>query len=141
MDTGLLIRWGQILPGREDAAIALFEESVTYFLSLMENGKITSFEPFLFTMADVEEEQGFFLVKGAVPEIFALMDSDEYKTFMTKANLLLRPPASEHDERRRRRDPAAGAVRKGPGGPAHLTRLPAHERRYGPEAVDLGTLT
>ncbi len=89
MDTGLLIRWGQILPGREDSAIALFDESVNYFLSLLENGKITSFEPFLFTMADLEEEQGFFLVKGPVPDIFALMDSDEYKTFMTKANLLL----------------------------------------------------
>ncbi len=34
----------------------------------MENGKITSFEPFLFTMADLEEEQGFFLVKGPVPD-------------------------------------------------------------------------
>lgn len=89
MDIGLLIRWGQILPGREDSAIALFEESVIYYLSLLENGKITSFEPFLFTMADLEEEQGFFLVKGPVPEIFALMDSDEYKTFMTKANLLV----------------------------------------------------
>jgi len=89
MDAGLLIRWGQILPGREDQALTLFDESVNYFLSLIESGRITAFEPFLFTISDFEEEQGFFIVKGPVAEIFSLMDSDEYKTFVTKANLLL----------------------------------------------------
>ena len=89
MDTGLLIRWGQILQGREDQALALFDETVAYFLGLLENKKISSFEPCLFSMSDFEEEQGFFLVKGPVADIFALMDSNEYKTFMTKGNLVL----------------------------------------------------
>lgn len=89
MDIGLFIRWGQILPGREDQALALFDEAVTYYLGLLEKGSISSFEPCLFTMADLEEEQGFFLVKGPVAAIFSLMDSDDYKTFMTKANLVV----------------------------------------------------
>jgi hypothetical protein len=89
MDIGLMIRWGQIIPGREDQALALFDEAVTYYLGLLETRKITAFEPCLFSMADLEEEQGFFLVKGPVADIFALMDSDEYQTFMTKANLLV----------------------------------------------------
>ena len=89
MDTGLIIRWGQILQGREDQALALFDESVAYYLGLLEAGKITSFEPCLFSMSDLEEEQGFFLVKGPVADIFALMDSDDYKTFLTKANLVV----------------------------------------------------
>jgi hypothetical protein len=89
MDIGLLIRWGQILPGREDAALKLFDETSTYFLSLVEGGKVTSFEPFLFTMSDFEEEQGFFVIKGPIAEIFALMDSEEYKDLVTKGHLLL----------------------------------------------------
>lgn len=89
MDIGLLIRWGQIIPGREDQALALFDESVAYYLGLLEQGKISSFEPCLFSMSDLEEEQGFFLVKAPVADMFALVDSDEYKGFMTKAQMLV----------------------------------------------------
>ena len=89
MDTGMLIRWGSVVPGREVQALALFEETVSYYGRLIEAGKLTSFEPFLFSTSDFDTEQGFFILKGPVTEIFSVMDSDEYKTLVTKANLLL----------------------------------------------------
>lgn len=89
MDTGLMIRWGPVQAGREDQALALFNDTVNYFASLMESGKISGFEPYMFTVTDFEEEAGFFIVKGSFADIFALMDSDEYKSMVTKANLLL----------------------------------------------------
>jgi hypothetical protein len=89
MDTGLLIRWGSVIPGREEQALALFDETITYFGSLIEAGKVTSFEPFLYGTSDFETEQGFFIVKGPVASIFETIDSDAYKSLMAKASLLL----------------------------------------------------
>lgn len=89
MDTGLIIRWGSVVPGREEQSLALFDETVTYFGGLIEAGKITSFEPFLYSTSDFEVEQGFFIIKGPIAEIFEVMDSDAYKTLVTKGNLLL----------------------------------------------------
>jgi hypothetical protein len=89
MDTGMLIRWGSVVPGREAQALAFFDETVAYYGTLLESGKLTSFEPFLFSSSDFDTEQGFFILKGPVAEMFSIMDSDEYKTLVTKANLLL----------------------------------------------------
>ena len=89
MDAGLLIRWGQVVPGREEQALALFTETVTFFETLKEGKKLSSYEPFMYSTADFAAETGFFVLKGPVTEIFGLMDSDAYKTLITKANLLL----------------------------------------------------
>jgi hypothetical protein len=89
MDIGLLIRWGSIIPGREAQALAFFDETVAYYGSLIEAGKLTSFEPFLFGSSDFDTEQGFFILKGPVTEVFSVMESDDYKTLVSKANLLL----------------------------------------------------
>jgi hypothetical protein len=89
MDTGVLIRWGSVVPGREVQALALFEETVAYYGRLIEAGKLTSFEPFLFSTSDFDTEQGFFILKGPVTEIFSVIDSEEYKTLLAKASMLL----------------------------------------------------
>jgi hypothetical protein len=89
MEAGLMIRWGAVQPGREEQALALFDETVGYYGSLIEAGRLTSFEPFFITTSDLETELGFFIAKGPVAEIFAVMDSDEHKSFVIKASLLL----------------------------------------------------
>lgn len=89
MDTGLLIRWGSVVSGREEQALALFDETVNYYARLLEAGKLTSFEPFMYETADFEKEQGFFLIKGPVAEIFSMIDSDAYKDLLAKAGLVL----------------------------------------------------
>lgn len=89
MDTGLLIRWGRPIAGREEPAVQLFEDSTKFLTDLASKGKISYFEPFLYSTSDLEDELGFFVVKGPVTEIFTLIDSEPYKTLVTKANLLL----------------------------------------------------
>ena len=89
METGLMIRWGKVIPGREEQALALFTEAVAYYEDLKKAGKLTSYEPFLRRTADFAVEQGFFILKGPVQEIFAIMESDAYKDFTTKGLLLL----------------------------------------------------
>lgn len=90
MDAGLMIRWGSVNPGREAPARALFDEAVTYYVGLLEAGKLTSFEPFLCETSDLEDQQGFFILKGPVAEIFAMIETDEYKDILTKATFMLR---------------------------------------------------
>lgn len=89
METGLMIRWGKVIPGREEQALALFTEVVAYYEGLKKEGKLSSYEPFLHRTADFGVEQGFFILKGPVQEIFAIMESDAFKGFTTKGLLLL----------------------------------------------------
>jgi hypothetical protein len=89
MEAGLMIRWGAVQSGREDQALALFDETVGYYGGLIEAGRLTSFEPFFLTTSDLETEQGFFIVKGPVAEVFTVIDSEEYKSFLVKAAMLL----------------------------------------------------
>lgn len=89
MDVGLLIHYGAVVAGREEQAMVLYQDTTSFFGSLLKDGKITSFESFMYSTADFEEEQGFFIVKGPVAEIFAILDGDAYKTLVTRGNLLL----------------------------------------------------
>jgi hypothetical protein len=89
MDVGLMIRYGNLVPGREAQAIELFQESVTYFEEKLKAGSITFFEPFLMRTSDFEEETGFFLVKGPAPAMFAMMEEEPYLRLMQKGLMLV----------------------------------------------------
>ena len=89
MDAGLMIRWGSARAGREDQAIALFDVALTYYSSLVQGGQLTNFEPFFLTTADLEDEQGFFILRGPAEGVQATMDSEEHKTLLIKAGLVL----------------------------------------------------
>jgi hypothetical protein len=85
MESGIRISWGKIVPGRETEALGLFDEVMTYFGKKLEKKEITYFEPFFVRTADQEEETGFVIFKGAVPEIFKIMEDEEYLTLLSKA--------------------------------------------------------
>lgn len=89
MDVGLLIRFGKLIPGREVAALELFEETTAYFRRKVEEGVITFFEPFFMATGDFETEIGFFLMKGPAPEIFRLETEEEYLRLMQKGLMLV----------------------------------------------------
>ena len=89
MEIGLLIRYGKLVPGRETQAMALFQESVAYFQEKVAAGDIASFEPFFFMTSDLDQELGFFVVKGPAPAIFALMEDERYRTLMQKGMVLV----------------------------------------------------
>lgn len=84
MEVGLLIRYGKLVPGRELAAMELFGETMTFFRDRLERGEISFFEPFFLMTSDLDQELGFFLVKGQAPAIFAMMEEEPYRMMMQR---------------------------------------------------------
>ena len=89
MEVGLLIRYGKLVPGREEQAMQLFEDSSTYYTSKVREGILTFFEPFFFKTSDLEEETGFFIMKGQAPDVFSMMGGQPYLELMMKAELVV----------------------------------------------------
>jgi hypothetical protein len=89
MECGLLIRYGRLVPGREKQAMELFQETMAYMQDKLAQGEITFFEPFFMATSDLEEELGFWLVKGPAPEIFKTLEEEGYRTLMQKALMLV----------------------------------------------------
>jgi hypothetical protein len=89
MEIGLIIRYGKLVPGREAQAIELFEEAQTYFKEKVSQRVLTYFEPFFLSTSDLEEETGFFVLKGSAPEIFRLMEEEKFLVLMQKAMVLV----------------------------------------------------
>ena len=77
MEAGVIVRWGKLVPGREEKAVALFTETVDYFGKLLVEKKVSYFEPFFFMTGDIENELGFFIFKGPDEFIYQLL-ADEY---------------------------------------------------------------
>jgi hypothetical protein len=89
MELGMRVSWGKIRYGKEKESLALFQDAVTYYGKKMADGKVTYFEPFFFLTGDRTVENGFFLIKGPLAEIFAILDEDYYKELNTKALVLI----------------------------------------------------
>lgn len=89
MEIGLLIRYGKLVPGREAQAIELFGEASSYFAEKLSQGALTFFEPFFFATSDLEEETGFFVMRGPAPSMFALMEEEQYLRLMQKGMMLV----------------------------------------------------
>ena len=88
MEVGTITRWGSPKAGREKESLEHYRKSVAYGRRLVEEGKLSYFEPFLFTSGDNETEAGFFIAKGPVAEFFGIIDSEEYRSMLARATLL-----------------------------------------------------
>jgi hypothetical protein len=89
MEIGLLIRYGKLVPGRETRAIALFQEAIAFFRERLEKQDIAYFEPYFFMTSDLDQELGFFVVRGPAPDIFRLMEDESYLMLMQKGMALV----------------------------------------------------
>jgi hypothetical protein len=89
MEVGLFIRYGKLVPGREAQAIELFSEASKYYQEKVKAGALTYFEPFFLQTSDLEEETGFFIMKGPAPEIFKLMEEETYRWLLMKAEYVV----------------------------------------------------
>jgi hypothetical protein len=88
MQVGLLIRYGTLVPGREHQAIDLFQQTVSYFAEKLAREEVSYFEPFFLITSDLDEELGFFIVKGSMLELTAIASDEAFKTLLMKANAL-----------------------------------------------------
>jgi hypothetical protein len=76
-NAALVIRWDRVIPGREQAGLSLFGQSLEYYGTLQNQGKIESYEPILLdpTGSDLN---GFIVLRGSLDQIDAVQREDRF---------------------------------------------------------------
>ena len=87
-DAGLFIGWGEVVRGREAAAVETFNSTVEYFGGLQADGTIESFEP-VFLEPHGGDLQGFFFLRGDAEALAALRVSTEFQTTIIGVGLIV----------------------------------------------------
>lgn len=88
MKKALVIGWTRPVPGRETAAVELFQEAMGYMGKLQAAGTIESFEPVLM-QPHGGDLNGFVLVKGNGDKLDTMVKTDEWRDLVVKSNMLL----------------------------------------------------
>jgi hypothetical protein len=87
-DAGLFIGWGQVVRGREQRAVQVFNETVEYWGGLQGDGKIETFEVVLLTPHG-GDLAGFGLLRGSEEQISALQTDEEFQRMVTRADQII----------------------------------------------------
>ena len=87
-DAGLFIGWGEVVRGREDRALDVFNETLEYYGQLQSDGRIESFEVALLDPHG-GELQGFVLLRGSEEQIDTVHRAEDFLRLMTKASLIV----------------------------------------------------
>jgi hypothetical protein len=87
-DAGLFIGWGQVVRGREDRALEVFNETIELYGQMQADGRIESFEVGLL-QPHGGELGGFELIRGSEDQIDALRRSEDFERINTKASLIV----------------------------------------------------
>jgi hypothetical protein len=87
-EAGLFIGWGQVVRGREERALQVFNESIEYWGGLQGDGKIESFEVVLLEPHG-GDLAGFALLRGSADQMGALRADDEFQRRVARADLII----------------------------------------------------
>ena len=87
-ESGLFIGWGQVVRGREKRAVEVFNESVSYWGGLQNEGKIESFEVVLLAPHG-GDLAGFALLRGSAEQMAGLRSDDEFDRRIARADLIV----------------------------------------------------
>lgn len=88
-DFGLFIGWGTVKPGREEQALALFQEAQQFDEKLKQRGEIESFETVLLEVHG-GDLAGFTLLRGSADKLNRLRsDNQEFQSLVSRAILML----------------------------------------------------
>jgi hypothetical protein len=86
-DRALFLSWGPIARGREQRALEVFNEAVTYYGELQRDGRIERFDVVLLTPNPHIE--GFACLYGSHPQIDALREDDRFQRLQVTAELIV----------------------------------------------------
>lgn len=89
MDAGFIFKFGRMVPGREDKALELFGEALAFWRGHLEKGAVSYVEPFLFSSGDREVDLGFFLVKGTEGKLHPIVNGEEFRMLVTRAEYVV----------------------------------------------------
>lgn len=83
-NNALFIGWGDVVRGREEQALRVFEETIGFWTQAQQNGRIESFEPILLDPHG-GGLAGFIVIRGDRAQLDALRTTDEYQRLMARA--------------------------------------------------------
>ncbi|MEM6926671.1 MAG: hypothetical protein AAF602_07075 [Myxococcota bacterium] len=87
-DAGLLIGWNRVVSGRDDSAVDLWNEMLTYFRRLHAEGRIERFEPVILG-AHGGQLNGFVLLRGSQEHLDQIRNSEEFLVLNVRAQRAL----------------------------------------------------
>ena len=85
VELGVIVKWGKLVPGREEKAVEVFGDAIAYFGELLAAKRLTSFEPYMYQTSDLDSDVGFFIFKGPQQEIFKMFEEDKFLMIREKA--------------------------------------------------------
>ena len=84
----LFVGWGQVVRGREQLALQVFQDTVAYYAKLQEDGRIESFEPFLLSPHG-GDLAGFFIVRGELAALDSVRSSPDFLRVIARAGAIV----------------------------------------------------
>lgn len=87
-EAGLFIGWGQVVRGREERALEVFNDSMGYYAQLEQDGKIESWEVVLLEPHG-GDLAGFVLLRGTTEQMNSLRSEEEFERRTTRADLIV----------------------------------------------------
>jgi hypothetical protein len=85
---GLFLGWGQVVRGREQLALEVFQESVAYYAKLQEDGQIDGFDAFLLAPHS-GDLAGFFIMRGEQSALDTVRSSPEFLRVVARAGAVV----------------------------------------------------
>ena len=87
-DAGLFIGWGQVVRGREDRALDVFNETLELYGQMQSDGRIEDFEVALLEPHG-GELAGYVLLRGSDEQIDAVRHDDDFRRLMQRADFII----------------------------------------------------
>ena len=84
----LFLGWGSVVRGREQLALEVFQEAVTYYGSLQDQGQIERFDACLLDPHG-GDLAGFFLLHGERSTLDAIKSSEEFRRLLVRAGSVI----------------------------------------------------
>ncbi len=86
-DRMLMISWGEVVRGREERALEVFNESVGLYGRLQQEGRIEGFDVALLLPNDGID--GYFQLQGSAEQLAAVKEDERFKRAMIDASLIV----------------------------------------------------
>jgi hypothetical protein len=87
-DDALFLGWGQVVRGREEKAVAVFNESIEYYGRLQQEGKLESVEPW-FLQPHGGDLEGFIILRGEPAQLDEILRSPEFERLQARVGMIV----------------------------------------------------
>ena len=84
----IFLGWGQVVRGREQLALKVFQDTTEYWARMQQDGKIESFQPFLLRPHG-GDLAGFWLLHGERSALDEIQSSEEFVRLIARAGAVV----------------------------------------------------